>query len=71
MVYWGQGRYQAQAIREPVLELINDGVPVSVIYRYYRKTGHISMSLCSFYRLVSAFKKDQPQSPLSETPLST
>lgn len=63
MVHWGQGRYQAQAIRTQVLELIDDGVPVSVIYRYYRKTGHISMSLCSFYRIVSAFKEEQPQKP--------
>jgi hypothetical protein len=61
MVHWGQARYQARAIRKQVLQLIDDGIPVSVIYRYYRRNGHISMSLCSFYKHVSEFKEERSQ----------
>ena len=61
MVYWGQGRHQAQAIRTQVLELIDDKVPVSVIYNYYRKGGHISMSRGTFYKHVSGFKEERAQ----------
>lgn len=61
MVHWGQGRAQALAVRKQVLELIDDGIPVSVIYRYYRKSGHISMTRCTFYKHVSRFKEDHAQ----------
>mgnify|MGYP003673389567 FL=1 len=59
MLEWGMGRVEALAVQTEILTLLDQGYPVSRIYRDMQKSGQITMGRAAFYQHVSKIKRDR------------
>ncbi|OSQ35132.1 TraK family protein [Thalassospira mesophila] len=59
MLEWGIGRVEALAVQSEILTLLDQGYPVSRIYRDMKKSGQITMGRAAFYQHVSKIKRDR------------
>ncbi len=62
-VEWGQGRIEANALANVILEGIERGLPISRIYRDLVKAGRVTMSRPAFYRNVQKLRGSMRTAP--------
>lgn len=67
MLEWGMGRVEALAVQSEILTLLDQGYPVSRIYRDMQKSGQITMGRAAFYQHVSKIKRDRLKANASTT----
>ncbi|MEQ5778527.1 hypothetical protein J4E05_23630 [Thalassospira sp. NFXS8] len=59
MLEWGMGRVEALAVQTEILARLDQGYPVSQIYRNLQKSGQITMGRAAFYQHVAKIKRDR------------
>lgn len=59
MLGWGMGRVEALAVRNEIIDLLDQGYPVATIYRQLIKSGRVTMGRAAFYQNVAAIRRDR------------